>query len=116
MWISQQISKGNEQSESQTGKSTLNSNGSVEITSTGVSRDVELYAPYGYSFSLPVGQSVLLTRCDGAQAGLGVAFSSEALALGEIKITSSSGAYIYLKQDGSVEINGLKINKNGVIE
>ncbi len=116
MWISEQISKGQPQTENQTGKSTLNSNGSVEITSTGVCRDVELYSPYGYSFSLPVGQNVLLTRCDGAQAGLGVALSSNALAQGEIKITALSGAYIHLKQDGSVVINGLKINKNGVIE
>lgn len=116
MWISEQISKAGERTENQTGKSTLNSNGSVEITSTGVCRDVELYTPYGYSFSLPTGENVLLTRCDGAQAGLGVKLNCEDLVTGEIKITASSGAYIHLKDDGSVVINGLKINKNGVIE
>jgi hypothetical protein len=34
---------------------------------------------------------------------------------GEVKITSLSGAYIHLKNDGSIELNGLLISKEGKI-
>jgi phage gp45-like len=116
MWISKQIVKNEDEPISQTGKSTLNSDGSVEVVSTGVNRDVKMYAPFGYSYSLPTGINVLLTQGDGTQTGIGVELDSKNLKSGEIKITSSSGAYIYLKQDGSVVINGLAISKEGVIE
>lgn len=116
MWISRQISKQQEGSENQKGSSTSNSNGSIEVTSNGACRDVEMYAPYGYNYSLPAYQDVFLTRCDGEQTCLGVRLGKDGLASGEIKISASSGAYIYLRQDGSVVINGLIINKNGVIE
>lgn len=113
MWISRQMSKRMDEPSAQTGKSTLNSNGCVEVVSTGVNRDVELFSPYGYFFSLPPGENVLLSKCDGQQVGLGVRLDKCNVKTGEIKIISQSGAYIHLKQDGSVVINGLKITKNG---
>lgn len=116
MWISRQLAEPDYEPETQNGKSTLGYDGETEIVSTAVNRNVALYAPFGYSFSLPAGCDVLLTRRDGTQAGIGISMKNEGLKTGEIKITAQSGASIYLKSDGSVVINGLTITKNGVIE
>lgn len=116
MWISGAISSRPDNPTVQTGKSTLNSNGKTEAVSSGVSRDIEVYSPYGYAFSLPSGEKMLLAECEGNQAGIGTLNDNGDIETGEIKITAASGAYIYLKNDGSVIINGLKINAKGVIE
>lgn len=116
MWISKQLAEDSGETELHTGKSTLNSNGRVEVVSSSVNRNVDMYAPYGYSFSLPAGNNVLLAKGDGEQIGIGVSVDGDELETGEIKITSFSGGYIHIRQDGSVVINGLIINRNGVIE
>lgn len=115
MWISKQITKTQDTPAVQTGTSTLNSNGQVEAVSTGAERNIGIYSPYGYSFSLPAGVKMLLAKSDGQQAAIGTLMSSDVLAAGEIMIKSSSGAYIHLKENGSVIINGLEISRNGVI-
>lgn len=116
MWISRHISKSADTAAVQTGKSTLNSNGSIEAVANGAERDLVIYSPYGYAFSLPAGVDMLLTKCGGAQAGAGTLMNSSGLESGEIKISAKSGAYIKLCSDGGVIINGLRINKNGVAE
>ena len=40
---------------------------------------------------------------------------SKRLAVGEIKISSKGGATIILRNDGSIELNSLVIDRNGVI-
>lgn len=116
MWISKQIVKESSEPYAQTGKSTLNNNGSVEAVSSGVNRDLKLVSPYGYSFSLPAGTGLLLMKADGSQLGIGVPANDNSLKTGEIKITSKSGAFIHLRDDGSISLNGLIINNNGVID
>ena len=116
MWISRQFSEtGKASPELQTGKVTLNSGGELEAVSSGVERNIGIYAPYGYAFSLPQGCELLLSQSSGEQAAIGVSMSSHDLKTGEIRITSASGGYIYLKDDGSVVINGLEINRWGEI-
>ena len=51
----------------------------------------------------------------GEQVCIGVESDSSAVGYGEVKITSLSGAYIHLKNDGSIELNGLLISKEGKI-
>lgn len=116
MWISEQMVKPTSQSVIQTGKSTSNNNGVVEAVSTGIGRDIPVYSPYGYCFSLPVGSDLLLASNDAEQIGIGVLNSSAGLQKGEIKICSMAGGYIYLKNNGSVIINGLEITRDGVIK
>ena len=116
MWISRQIVKENSEPPAQTGKSTLNNNGSVEAVASGVNRDLKLISPYGYSFSLPAGTGLLLMKADGSQLGIGVPANNNNLKTGEIKITSESGAFIHLRDDGNISLNGLIINSSGVIE
>lgn len=115
MWISRQIAKSQEQPAVQTGISTLNRNGEIDAVSTGAERSINIYAPYGYTFSLPMGIDMLLTKSDGEQAAIGVLMKNNGVKAGEVKITAASGAYIHLKNDGSVVINGLEIDRDGVI-
>lgn len=116
MWISEQMTKTQSAIPMQTGISTMNNNGQVEAVSTGTQRDINIYSPYGYCFSLPIGVDMLLAKSDGSQAAIGTLMKNDGIKAGEIKIASASGAFIHLKDDGSVVINGLKINRNGVIE
>ncbi len=115
MWISRQFTEKQEESLIRPGMSTLNSDGKVEAVSTGAERDVSIYSDYGYCYSLPSGTEMLISNCSGQQAAIGTLLSSKELKSGEIKITAGSGAYVYLKDNGSVIINGLEIDKNGVI-
>lgn len=115
MWISKQLSKGQSTPTVQSGMSTLNSDGQVEAVSTGTERNIGIYSPYGYSFSLPCGVEMLLTKCDGQQAAIGTLMQNDDIRSGEIKITSASGAYIHLRDNGTVVINGMIIDKDGVM-
>lgn len=116
MWISRQLAQEKQENPPiQTAKVTLNSTGDDNGVSAGSERGVGLCSPYGYCFSLPAGESLILTHCDAQQTAIGVSMASKGLKAGEIKITSQSGGYIYLKNDGSVVINGLEIDKDGVI-
>ncbi len=115
MWISRQFSKHQTQPTVQAGISTMNSEGRIEAVSTGTERDIKMYAPYGYSFSVPAGVEMLLSRCDGQQSAVGVLMNGAEVRCGEIMISAASGAYIYLKHNGSVVINGLEIDRNGVM-
>ena len=103
MWISKQIIKEQKVPAVECGKVTMSSKGAVEATSTGVERNVNFYSPYGYNF------------CVRKQVCIGVENDSSNVEYGEIKITSLSGAYIHLKNDGSIVINGLVISKEGKI-
>lgn len=116
MWLSRQIIKQVQEPTVQKGRVTLNSQGELEAVSTGVERSVKVFSPYGYSYSLPEGEDMILTQSNGEQSSFGVEMDLNGVKTGEIKITSYSGGYIYLKNDGSVIINGLKISKTGVIE
>ncbi|MGN0522378.1 MAG: hypothetical protein ACI4IQ_07055 [Eubacterium sp.] len=116
MWISRQMPRSEGDDVIQTGKVTLNNDGEVEAVSTGVERNLEIYAPFGYSYSMPSGCEVLLTQSNGEKTALGVIMNGEGLECGEIKISAESGAYVLLKNNGSVIINGLEISSDGVIK
>lgn len=116
MWLSKQVIRKETQPQLENGKVTLSSNGALETVSSGVDRSLVHYAPFGYSYCAPLGENMLLTQLQGETAAVGVEMKKENVASGEIKLTSKSGAYIHLKNDGSVIINGLVINRRGEIE
>lgn len=115
MWISRQIIKEEKLPPTECGKVSMNSGGKIEAASTGVERNVDFYSPYGYISCVPKGEKLLLTQGGGEQVCIGVESDSSAVGYGEVKITSLSGAYIHLKNDGSIELNGLLISKEGKI-
>lgn len=116
MWISKQTIRDEKAPQLESATVTLNANGEIEASSGGMERSVEMYAPFGYSFSALPGSRLLISRGSAEQACLGTRMKCDGISAGEIKITSPFGGYIYLKADGSVVINGLSVNKDGVIE
>lgn len=87
----------------------------MEISSTALCRNADVYTPYGYQCAVPAGEEVLLIPSSGGYAAAGTKMPASSLAAGEIIISSSGNAYILFKKNGSVIINGLEINGNGEI-
>jgi hypothetical protein len=115
MWLSKMLSKENSNQTAESGTITLSNNQSWEASATVNARNLSSFSPFGYSFSAPVGEEVILVPSSDGQVALGTKMDSSQLENGEIKIVANSGACIYLKSDGSVEINGLVISPEGVI-
>lgn len=116
MWLSRQTLNVNSAPSIENATVTLNNDGKLEAVSSSAGRSVKVYAPYGYSFSLPKGSRLLMTRTGGEQVSFASEMENTTQEEGEIKIASAFGNYIHLKKDGSVIINGLKINSKGEIE
>lgn len=115
MWMSKCLSERQKSSTPEKGKVTLSS-GQLEAGSTLMSRGIESYAPYGYQSNPPVGESVMIIPSNSGQALVGTLCKAESLETGEVRLSSLGGAVILLKNDGSIVLNGLVINKYGVIE
>lgn len=114
MWISRQVKASLQQPIAEPVRVTANNNGNIEAVGSGVQRDIGIYAPYGYCYSLPTGERLLVSGSEGTRSGLGVAMSNE-VKKGEVKISNAYGAYIYLRNDGTVEISGKQISANGEV-
>lgn len=116
MWISKKLGASEvKKSEMETGQVTISKNGELEAVSTGVERGVKMLVPFGYSCAVGSGRELVLSRIDGRQVALGTIMQDSTLRTGEIELRSPSGAYIRLKNDGSVVINGLVIDSDGGI-
>lgn len=117
MWISRKFAPKPIARQTEQGTVIANHHGSLEAGATVPSKDIGQYAPYGYQASVPIGEEILILHSDNGQAALGTKISSPApLENGEIRISSKGGANIVLRNDGSVIINSLVIDKNGVIK
>lgn len=117
MWMSKNIfrKKQGENEKAEKGCVTMSTD-ELEAGSTVINRGIESYAPYGYQCSMPVGEDVMIIPSDNGQAVIGaLSKPSRQLSLGEIKISSKGGACIILRNDGSIELNSLVIDRNGVI-
>lgn len=115
MWLSKIISKGNDYQKAEKGIVTISGKNQMEIGASASSREVKSYAPYGYNSTPPVGEEVLLMPSSDGQVAIGAKNSSHSLESGEICISSQGGASIVLKNDGTVVINSMVIDRNGVI-
>lgn len=116
MWLSKIISKTNESDRAERGMVTISSGEETEILASVLSRNVYSYAPYGYNSVPPVGEEVILVPSSDGQVSLGTKINMDSLENGEVKISSKGGATIVLKNDGTIAINSMIINKNGVIQ
>lgn len=86
--------------------------GSAIITG-GEVRGCPVFAPLGYCYRLEEGQELLTGSLSGRPVGLGVPMPQpERLQPGEVCITVGGG-YIYWKQNGEIEINSLRITRDG---
>ena len=109
MWLSKRFNK-TENSAAETGIVTLNSNGFTEAAAS------DTFSPYGYCYCAPVGEEVLIVNGSSGTVFAGTKMITPSMEQGEIEIKSLGGACITLKNDGSVIINGLVIDKNGKID
>lgn len=75
----------------------------------------ELITPYGFYSMPPVGTKVYAIPVEGKDLLLGQQMTNTTVAAGEIYLKNAAGAYIHLKNDGTIVLNGLKITKNGTI-
>lgn len=78
-------------------------------------RDMPIYAPRGISYRPSEGDQLLLIPVEGANMCAGVRTNSAGLSGGELRLVSAGGASIYLKNNGSVLINGVEITKTGAV-
>ena len=116
MWLSKVISKPRGETIAESGNVTIASADSIEASATVNCRNLPNYAPYGYTSVAPVGEEVVIVPSTRGQVALGTKAVPSQLQSGEVCISSKGGAKIILKNDGSVIINSLVINKNGVID
>lgn len=114
MWISKMLKPRTDEEMAESGSVTISGN-RLETDSSVTTRQVTAYSPYGYCAIPPVGERVMLVPSADGQAIIGTRLKASTLASGEVKITSKGGASIVLKNDGSVVINSLVINKKGEI-
>lgn len=95
------------------GKITVSGRAGEQASASVQSKNIEIYSPYGYSFSAPKGEDVLLVSSALGTVGSGLKMKKSALAPGEVEISSLGGAKIILKNDGTVSINGHAFSKEG---
>ena len=110
------IAKNTADNRAERGNVTISGSAEVEARSSTNAKSLDTYTPYGYTCSAPVGEEIIVMPSSDGEVALGTRCKAESLQSGEIMITSLGGAKILLKNDGSVVINSLVINKNGVIE
>lgn len=114
MWISRKFKTKN-MPETEAGVVTLSSAEKTEAASSLTSRNLTSYAPYGYSFCAPAGEEVLMLNTMSGVSCAGTKMKNSFLAGGEISLSSLGNAKIILKNDGSVQINGVTFTSGGKI-
>lgn len=115
MWLSKAIKNSKVEDKIECGSVTLSGKETLETASSVNIRSIGAYSPYGYSSLPPVGEEVMLVPSAEGQAIVGTRLNISNIETGEIQISSKGGATIILKNDGSVVINSLTIDKEGKI-
>lgn len=115
MWMSKRIVATSEKEVAEKGKVTLSDN-QLEAGATVTRRNIDSYAPYGYKSVPPVDEDVIMLESNDGAVVLGALSKDEDIESGEVKISSFGGAYIILKNNGDIVLNGLVIDSRGVIQ
>lgn len=85
--------------------------GNVAVNTALEHRDMPIVAPYGVVYNPPVGEKSVVLPLTKEQACVGVVSPDKGISEGELMLYSKGGAYILLKNDGTVEINGKVFEK-----
>ncbi len=106
MWISRKVGALVQQAlPAQVGRVTSDSS-RLSVQADALYHDVPVVAPFGIAYVPPKGAELVLLDAADTTVCLGTVNASAALQQGELMLTSSGGACIYLKNNGQVEING----------
>ena len=105
MWLSKIVRNSQKNSYAETGNVSL-SGDITGVYTDHESRNVSLLAPGGYLWSPGFDEQIIsILTSDGKQAVLGVV-QSEKISPGEIMLFSAGGAYITIKNDGTIKVHG----------
>ncbi|WP_312643370.1 hypothetical protein [Hydrogenoanaerobacterium sp.] len=97
---------------------TQSGGGDISVSGESELRDIPLFAPCGVCSIPAENAQALILPLDGAAACTGILCPPDAvvgLEPGELRLFSSGGAAIVLKNNGEVLINGLTVTKEGKI-
>lgn len=110
MWLTEFLKVGRERSVAAKGSITSSNGKRVEVDSSTQHRNVKVVAPYGIAYIPPVDEDALVVPFEGGEACVGVISELfEGIERGELMLYSKGGASIILKNDGSVLINGKRV-------
>ena len=112
MWLSEEIaSSGKEVSQPRLGCITKVQDDKVTVKADCVYDDIYVISPSGISSIPQVGDEVVVFPM-GENAACGTINKRESFVSdGEVYLSTSSGAYVWLKNDGTVVINGQVFSK-----
>lgn len=79
-------------------------------------RGMPVFSPRGINYRPCEGDNILLMPVENSDVCVGVLCNSAGLASGELSLSSSGGANIHLKNDGSIVLNGLVITRDGKLQ
>ena len=114
MWISNKLKSSEQKPFVEAQSVTASGKGGIEAVGSSVERQLSVFSPYGYSYSLPAGEKLLIVSGEGVKAGVGVVMDSS-LKKGEVRISNAFGVSFLLSADGTVEIKANKITLNGEV-
>lgn len=110
MWLSSFLSKYKDSEIPSKGNVTATEGEKMQVDTSTPLEDVRLVAPYGIKYVPPLGEDALVVPFDGGEVCVGVMTkTAHNLKRGELMLYSQGGASIILKNDGSVLINGKKV-------
>lgn len=106
MWISQKVGVLEQpKAQIQVGE-VLSNTGRLSIQAVGKYSSVPLASPFGITYVPPKGTKVVLLEEEDTILCAGAISEPANLSEGELMLRSSGGAYIHLKNNGDVVING----------
>ena len=117
MWLSKQMKPAGATADADLGVTTI-AGERVGVITRGEVRDLPVYGPGGYLWTPDSGTAVLVIKGgpggeEQCVAGARPAKAPVSLRPGEVYLYGPGGNSIYLRQDGSVEIQGGKVSISG---
>ena len=106
MWISQKVGALEQLSAQIQLGEVLSGAGSLSIQAVAQYSEVPLVSPFGITYMPPKGTKVVLLEGEDSIMCAGAVSKPVNLSEGELMLRSSAGAYIHLKNNGDVVING----------
>lgn len=113
MWITEQLGQKEGQAVATTADVTMTDKNKVSTSGSENLKGVPVFSPFGVQSIPPAGTTVLLVNADKGAVCCGSINNKGNLEAGEVKIYSSGGASIVLKNNGDILLNGAKITRDG---
>lgn len=110
MWIAENLSKNSiNKPTAESGNVVVSEIGKNAMIASGVHRGFNFATPYGIFSIPPVQEKAVILPLADTEVCVGVISEISTVEPGEILLKSKGGAEVYLKNDGSVYINGVKV-------